>query len=98
MREVRGGARGPAAPLAPQVQRVLKWVNTEENRSNLLVAGTVDRVEEEEEKQQQLKRMVDWKDFGIAALYSEQLHLLPDDFSAKMTEPMSRSSLHSHLL
>jgi len=83
-----------------KVQRVLKWVSDEEIRSELLVAGRVDRSEVEEEKQKQLKNMVDWKDFGIAALYSQELHLLPDDVSSKLPEQMDRplASARTHKL
>lgn len=69
-----------AAPdmIAEMVSRVLQFVEVEERRYESRIPGYYEG-DNEQLDDNALSGLVDWKNFGIGALYSPELHLMPDD-------------------
>ena len=65
--------------VAEKVGKVLRFVEAEEARAEAaLVVVDGDEEEDSAEMDSAVKQFVDWRKFGIAALYSQELHMMAD--------------------
>jgi hypothetical protein len=67
--------------VASKVEKVMRFVEAEEARAEValtFVGGSASEEEKDAELDSAVLQFVDWRKFGLAALYSQELHMMPD--------------------